>query len=326
MRANPDNPKANQLPHGIDESELGAAIDISGYPLQGMVAKMLGNQFDVTEEWGYIDAETKEHRSLDLFAGRALTAAESGPSAVHPRIALMIECKRSRHPYVFFRSMASRNIPDFPRVVGIPGGRISIKETGTNRGSEVSPWVAFDVHKLPFVDPGPPKCATFAKATPSGKKVELTGADPFNSLILPLSKALDHAVQSRGVATGATIAFPTLMLLVSVLDAPMLLVDEPEKATEPVLCPWVRIFREEARTTTHPWDSPWDRSRYYTIDAVHSGFFETFLVQHLLPFAQEFAARYMKSAEIVIRGGQIGSLANWKWDDVSPTLPQVRSK
>ena len=310
MRANQDNPEVNQLPPGIDESELGSAIEISGYPLQGMVAKMLGNHFNVTEEWGYIDAETKEHRSLDLFAGRPLTAAETG--GVHPRIALLIECKRSRHPYVFFRSMANRNTRDFPRVVGMPGGGIALRETGTNRSMVLSPWMAFDVHKLPFVDPGPPKCATFAKATPSGKKVELTGADPFNSLILPLSKALDHAVPSHGVDSRATNAFPTLMLLVSVLDAPMLLVDEPEKAAEPVLCPWVRVFREEARSKIQPWDNPWDRNRYYTIDAVHSGFLETFLAQHLLPFAQEFAARCVKNAEIVLRGGEVRSLDNWE--------------
>jgi hypothetical protein len=186
--------------------------------------------------------------------------------------------------------------------------------------------VAFDVHKLPFVDPGPPRCATFAKANPSGRKVELTGADPFNGLILPLSKALDHAVQSRGVETGAPHAFPTLMLLVSVLDAPMLLVEEPEKATEPVLCPWVRIFREEARATMHPWDHPWDRSHYYTIDAVHSGFFETFLRQHLLPFAQEFADRCVKFGDILLRGGELASMEKWKWDDVTAIAPPVRSK
>ena len=322
MRIDPNNPESNQLPSGMDESELGAAIDISGYPLQGLVAKMLRDQFSVTEEWGYIDRETKEHRSLDLFAGRRLSPTESNQTAVHPHLALLIECKRSRHPYVFFRSVASRHIPSFPRVVGMPGGGINIMETGTNRGTLVSASSAFGIQKLPFVSPGPPKCATFAKAAPSGKKVELTGADPFNSLILPLSKALDHAVQAHGAETGPASAAPTLMLLVSVLDAPMLLVDEPEQATAPVLCPWVRIFREEATGIK----GPWERSRYYTIDAVHSGFLESFLAQHLLPFAHEFAERCTRFSDIVLRGGELASLDNWKWDDVKPATPQVRGR
>jgi hypothetical protein len=84
----------------------------------------------------------------------------------------------------------------------------------------------------------------------------------------------------------------------------------------------VRIFREEATGIR----SSWERSRYYTIDAVHSGFFESFLAQHLLPFAQEFADRCIRFADIVLRGGELASLDNWKWDDVKPATPQARGQ
>src|SRR5690606_21024989 len=117
---------------GMEESELGTAIDASGYPLQGAVAKLMRDQFNVTEEWGYIDRDTKEHRSLDLFAGRVLCDANSNQGNVKPRLAILIECKRSRHPYVFFRSLTRKYIPSFPRIVGVPGGRIQVSETGTN--------------------------------------------------------------------------------------------------------------------------------------------------------------------------------------------------
>ena len=77
----PANPEKNSLSTGVNEAELIRAIDMSGYPLQGVVAGKLKEHFTVSEEWGYLDRDTKEHRSLDLHAFRQLDAAPDADSA-----------------------------------------------------------------------------------------------------------------------------------------------------------------------------------------------------------------------------------------------------
>ena len=97
---------------------------MSGYPLQGIVAeKMEFAGFKVTEEWGYIDNDTREHRSLDLFASRGL---ESNAAAkVIPRLDLLIECKRTIHPYVF----SKRFLKSLRRPIRLPTKVPTVKIT-----------------------------------------------------------------------------------------------------------------------------------------------------------------------------------------------------
>lgn len=312
MRNAASNPERNQLPKGIDEKELIGAIESSGYPLQGLVASILNDRFAVSEEWGYIDRDTKEHRSLDVFAYKKLGSSMAAP--VQPNIALLIECKRSRHPYIFFQSIPNRAIPRFPSVAGLPSGGVSIHEAGGNRSIQASGALALGIDKLPFVEPGPPKCAAFTKAIPSGKRVELSGSDPFNTLVLPLVKAQVHAAQLYKVADKPTRLFPTLLHCVSVLDAPILLVEKPEDAANPVFTPWVRIVRQEA----DPDPFSWNRFRFYSIDAVHIDYFPEYVTKHVLPFAEEYGKRAIAFDNILFGGGQVSSLDNWSWDEVKP--------
>ena len=173
MRSDPRNPAANIFPPGIDEKEFIAAVEASGYPLQGVVASKLLPVFSVAEEWGYIDDASKEHRSLDVFAYKQLSENEN----TNPALMLLIECKRSRHPYVFFKRVIVRAAQRFPYIAGIPGRSVNIMEAGSARGVSIWPAHAMGIDALPFVAEGPPTCASFSKAIPSGRKVELSGSD-----------------------------------------------------------------------------------------------------------------------------------------------------
>lgn len=312
MKSDPRNPPANSLPAGIVEADLVNAISSSGYPLQGVVAAGLLPYFKIVEEWGFVDDETKEHRSLDIYGYRVLS--EQAEAGIHAGMMLLVECKRSRHPFIFFRQVVSRTTPQFPSVHGIPRRVIEIYERGSGRMTEASPAMALGLDRLPFVAGGPPICASFSKAIPSGKRVDLSGAEPFNTVILPLIGALKHAVaQARSPARDAPI-FPTLAMCVAVLDAPMLIVEAPEESDEPVLCPWTRVVRHEAFKD----QSGQSASRFYGIDFVHSAFLHTFLDEHLLPFAEAFASR-AKGAETILRyGGDVPSLEEWSWEQVTP--------
>ena len=104
IRSAESNPPTNIIPEWVNHPTLIDAIEKSGYPLQGVVAeKLKAAGFDISEEWGFLDKETNAHRSLDLIAWRKL-ADDKDP--IDPRLELLIECKRSVHPYVFFRKVS----------------------------------------------------------------------------------------------------------------------------------------------------------------------------------------------------------------------------
>jgi hypothetical protein len=310
MRQDPSNPSRNQLPANFNEPELLHAIEASGYPLQGVVASKLQQNFAVTEEWSYIDRDTKEHRSLDVFAYRSLSVDRE--ASVQPSLILLIECKRTSHPYIFFKSIVHRPIPRFPSVAGLPYGRVSIHEQGGKRFLEVPGATALGIDKMPFVEPGPPCCASFAKAVPSGKKVELSGSDPFNSLILPLVKALEHATQLRRAQERPERLFPSLILCISVLDAPIILVEKPEQSADPVLMPWIRVVRQEATSDTTG-RKPFC---HYGVDVIHVDSLDEIICRHLIPLGEEFARRAVQLREVLFHGGEVANLDKWEWEEI----------
>jgi hypothetical protein len=318
MKAHPKNPSENTLPAGIAEPDLVAAITSSGYPLQGIVAAKLLPAFSITEEWGFIDDSTKEHRSLDIYAFRAL--ADEKQSRRHTGLRVLIECKRSRHPFVFFQQVVSRGAPRFPHINGVPNGSVSIHEAQKGRLIEAWPALALGLDKLPFVAAGPPVCASFSKAIPSGKRVELSGTDPFSTIVLPLVKALRHTVGLSRAPQANDSIFPTLNLCLAVLDAPMIVVEAPDQAHEPVLRPWVRVVRHESTADS----TPSARSRFYAIDMVHADFLSTFVSEHLLPFAEEFASRTATAENVLRYGGEVPNLDKWTWDEIKPRPKPTR--
>src|SRR5262249_9342915 len=211
MNKRGNNPPANQLPPAISEDSLIESIGQSGYPLQGLVAHALMPDFGVTEEWGYIDRDTHDHRALDVFASRRLFNDSSQRTL--PALAMLIECKRTTHAHIFFQRITGGVIPEFPSVPGCPRGRTSVS-WGT-ASQDAHPSRVLGLGDSPFLSPpeiGPPVCASFTKAHRQGKTVEMSGTEPFNSLILPLVKAHDSAQNMYRWDDRAKEILPTLLL------------------------------------------------------------------------------------------------------------------
>ena len=101
MKAAAGNPSGNVIGAGLHESQVEEAVRRSGYPLQTVIARALSTAFHVREEWSYIDADTAELRTLDLLAERPFYESDVH-SRVRPTLDLLIECKQSDLPYVFF--------------------------------------------------------------------------------------------------------------------------------------------------------------------------------------------------------------------------------
>lgn len=111
-------------------------------------------------------------------------------------------------------------LSDFPIV---SAAKLSIDEerrgVGSRSYSSAPIQVVLDLQSFPFIEE-PPRCAAFSKATLSGNKVDLSGDEPFNKIVLPLIKALQYKYQLDSEFRNVGQAIPTLLLCIGVLDAP----------------------------------------------------------------------------------------------------------
>jgi hypothetical protein len=325
-----ENPPRNSLHSGLAIENLREMVQRSGYPLQTAVALELQRQFVITEEWGYPDRNTEEHRTLDVFAFRRLEQEVIGGTTVAPSVVLLLECKQSTLPYFFFRSVAyqSRPVPDFPCVFGIR----PINLTAGNSTREIQATECLGLSSEPFASKGPAVCAAFARAARKGKgpgssanateatdkvkpsSLELTGKDAYQSIILPLWSAMHHMRELYGPISGAAI-HPVLTAPVCVLDAPMLLVDGPPENPVLTLTPWVRVVRQE-KQRRHAFFSIAHRA----IDFVHRDALEHF-VDEFLAFADVFRSRAISLASVLSHGhGAVSDLNNIVWTEIRPVV------
>jgi hypothetical protein len=305
------NPSTNAIPEWVDEPTLISAIKKSGYPLQGVVAeKLTAAGFDVVEEWGFIDKDTNEHRSLDILA---LPVLADDKNPVLPGLALLIECKRSIHPYVFFKRVSDPYASKFPVVSGVAA---NIEEARSGVGSRMylpAPnQLILNLASLPFIQE-PPRCASFGQAALNGKKVILSGEEPYKNIILPLVKSLQFKVELDKALLHSDKPTPRLVLCICVLDAPMLLVEAPSKAADPILMPWIRMLRLEAKPGERH-----ESHEFFGIDFVHSDALGWFITENLMPFASEFARRATSLKRVWETGGIVTSIDDIQWDKIRP--------
>jgi hypothetical protein len=305
------NPELNRLQAGVTAEQLEAAVRRSGYPLQRVVAEELLRDFTVTEEWGYIDRESKEHRTLDVFGFRRL----SDTTGLWLSTALLVECKRSDLPYVFFEAAAPKVPKEFPVIAGLQGKTPNLHVTGVgSRSVPVSEFLRLADFR--FISHGPPVCSSFARAERKGKELDLSGTVPFNQVVLPLVSALQHFIDQQKTVGSRDAVSACLALPICVTDGPMVSVQGGPEAPELTMCPWIRVVRQEAAEERH-----WMSWRYYVVDFVHRAFLGMFVRDHLLPFVDQFAERAL-SAEQHIRAGKasVPDFDAWTFHDLKPVV------
>jgi hypothetical protein len=292
-----DNPAANALPKGIEEEALKEAITRSGYPLQMEIVGFLRKTFTDTksafsiieEEWSYVDRDSNSLRSLDIYAQVELWNFETGQPRVRPAMTLLIECKKSEHPFIFFEAASADGLADFPMMVGMPFDNVGFQVEVMRR------------LRLDEPTSQPATCTTFAKAQPDGKKVSLSGSEPFNTLVLPLTKAMEYFARTSRPTTESRYWDCRAVLAVAVLDAPMILVEVGAAGPDIRLAPWIRLMRQEAdRANEGP-----GGSAYYSIDLVHARFFDQYMDTIVAPLAESLREAVMREQrELLLMLGQ----------------------
>lgn len=281
------NPPRNALGAGLTLDKVGAAIAKSGYPLQTYVAHTLRDlEFTVSPEWSFIDRDTQNLRSMDLHA--TLRLYERGDQTrARPAIDLVVECKQSELPFVFFTGETMPWTARFPYVVGLKSDRFSISTDESGNGWSTDIQSALGLDKHPFSTAAPIAYTMSKCQRKGGSDVILSGEEAYSGIILPLVKALHHLKVAESPPKTAHYFDIHYSVAVAVLDAPMLAFENGITS----MSPWVRLLRHEAGDAKLGKN---DRGKTLAVDVVHRDFLESYIQDHLLPAARDFADKVLR--------------------------------
>ncbi|MDX3756259.1 hypothetical protein [Streptomyces sp. AK02-04a] len=271
----------------------------------------------IQEEWEYIDSETQQARSVDILVGASVssfTLQDLKPSQVplFSYLNLVIECKQSDNPYIFFlRDSPPEDAPAFPEMLGPIKEKIEIfqrKENGeiSEQATILGVRDVLGFYEFDYVLPALPYAVSLAKALRSKSKVEVTGEETYRALTYPLLKAVDHlkgTIESRT----QTSWMERFVIAVAVVRAPMVGSTFSQSGEQRLISlPWVRVSRLEPTGNTINREGPTNSVRYY--DVVHESYLDTY-VDLLAEALNGIAKRVMKhSSELRSGAGSSASL------------------
>ena len=313
MESAPNNILTNKLGSGLNEADVSAAVKKSGYPLQTIVSNLLRSQFHfVQEEWSYVDRDTNDLRNIDILAEKRLYDFTEEQPIVRPTLDLLIECKQSDLPYVFFLSSGRSRVSHLPLLAGLFTHSLTITTDDDLSTWNISIPHAFGIDTHPFITE-PDYCMLFTKCNRKGSDVVLSGSESFNGIVLPMIKAMHHFQIAESPPKTAMYFDCHLTVGIGVLDAPMIGVRVSEQSHDLIYLPWVRVLRHET-------DESYNK-KLFAIDIVHKDFLEEYLNVHLLPFAENFSHLAIKHQQILASGEAFvkGMGKNW-WCDFEQRL------
>jgi hypothetical protein len=298
----------NELPKYATVEKLRAAVLASGLPVQAKAASILRANFAVDEEWAYVDRNSGAPRTLDMLAthgGWTLQRRGAQPRA-DPMVDVLIECKQSQAPYVFIRAEfagrpTSAAAIRFPAIAGLRTEEIEISTDDTGSTWRTTVIQALGLERHAFLASPAPYSRYVSRALPirNGEALDFGGSEAYSSTVEPLLSAL--AYFRRHVRPLGSFAYLHChaAFAVCVLAAPMVLATPKEGGDVDIeMAPWIRLMREVAAPQAHPFE----RSRRFVIDYVHIGYLETYLTDHLLPFAREFEKRGIARDSVIYTG------------------------
>lgn len=332
MRVHPNNPSSNVLGGGITADQLSNAIAHSGYPLQSQVVDSVLAALQaedltahVQEEWSYIDSDENQVRNLDALISAELhkrTPANSEepkePSEyLRFTLDLLIECKQSELPFVFFVRPTGSNRPTLG---GMPHRTISVR-TGHDDAEflvEMSIDDALGTYDLPLSNPELTAIA-MTRAHRRGKDLELSGDEAFRGLSLPLLKAESHYLAMAEPDPRRLYFDVRTIVPIAVLRAPIVAVrmDSGEPSLEAV--PWVRMLRAEPGEALG-WAHGGEVRGF---DVVHVDYLATYIAQ-AVETAKQIAERATAFSQQALTGMAVWDLPTEDGDtSADPSSPSI---
>jgi len=312
----------NVLPPGLSLEQLEAALLQSGYPLQTAVSQLLRTKFHVLPEWGFHDRVSGTLRTLDMLALNPLVEVTSDESRVRPGLALLIECKRSDLPFVFFseHDLPGLNSSEFPPVCGLLHDKITMTTDDDRSSWLFRPLHAFELDESPFIK-NVEACSVFSKVVRKGSTVELSGTEAYSNIMMPLMSAVEHFVKVSNPPSTFHWFDAFLVVPIAIIDAPMVAFDATESEGRVRYTSWHRVFRNEPGEEARVWAHLGSTS---AVDVVHRDYFDTYLTDHLMPFAQRFAELTVQHNHELATGKAFASgLGENSWTNIEQRMRPV---
>lgn len=258
-------------------------------------------------------------RTIDIIAGTGLYDFQE-QLRVRPSLNLIIECKQSILPYVFFLSPSKPFILEYPLITGLNSSKILIEtdDSLSTWSLGLSSVLGLDNHK--FIKE-PDYCSTFSKCVRKGSELEITGSEAYNTIVLPLVKAMSHFSFVKSPLATAYYFDAHLTIGLAVIDAPMVGVRVNESNNEIVHLPWVRVPRHEFFEN----EDYWERSKISVIDLIHKDFLIEYINKHLLPFANFYSKEVVKHQDVLATGkGFAGGMEKFGCYDISGRMQPLK--
>lgn len=253
---------------------------------------------------------------MDLIAEKLLWD-QTQQRRVRPTLNLLVECKRSDLPYVFFLSEQQVWTPRCPVIAGLACEEVNVStdDDGSTWTYDVLKILGVDQHR--FLRSDVPCATTFARCERQGSKLRLSGAEPYNSLVHPLVKALEHFRAIEAPPTTAVYFDLHFAMGLAVLDCPMVAVPA-DPAADRLMVPWVRIPRHRGMEGVRSYEH---RRNVYGLDVVHVAFLDTYIEQHLLPFAGDLSTSALKHhVELADGQGFVAGMGKHWYDDIEARI------
>ncbi|HYT44268.1 MAG TPA: hypothetical protein VEP90_18205, partial [Methylomirabilota bacterium] len=211
---------------------------------------------------------------------------------------LVIECKQSELPFVFFITDQKLFVPNFPLIAGLGRDYISIISDANKTTYEFSILNALSLRQDDFFIKHPTFSNKFSKCERrSGGDLSLSGQETFHGIIYPLLKAMHHLKRAVKPINASFFACH-FILAMAVLDAPMVGVVVTRDSHKPVLLPWVRVIKHE--TDAAP--NFQHMNNVFAFDIVHKDFLAAYIHKHVLPFSGRFAELVLKHQKVLANG------------------------
>jgi hypothetical protein len=312
------NPPRNALTAGLEMEKIEAAIAKSGYPLQTHVANELRSlSFHISPEWSFVDRDTNALRSMDMRASMPLYK-RGDQTRSRPSLDLLIECKQSDMPFVFFTGEQMPWDANLPFLAGQKDSTFTVYTDDTLSTWSCDLQHALSLRKSAFFST-PPVAYTMAKCQRKGAEFVLSGEEVYNGLILPLTKSLYYIANAERPPKTAVYFDIHYVVALAVVDAPMIAFEDGHAR----LTPWVRVLRHEAGAADL---GKTDRGSNIPVDVIHRDFLRDYVEVHLLPAAQDFAVKTLAHAvEIAECQGFISGMeASWHNDYEAHLQPKSR--
>lgn len=320
VSAGDDTPPYALLGAGVTGEDLHSAVSRSGYPFQAVVADRLRSKLSekahhpsIQEEWSYIDADTGQARSIDILA-RIPLGDRDDRHGRYPRLNLVVECKQSELPYVFFlREDPPQNLR-LMRMSCSKNSLMSLMHVDEKEGQAVPYSMplhdVFSVFDYPFFDADMPWAISISKMMRK-PKLELSGEESYRAITLPLLKAVDYL---ESIAQGGSYKRSGFEIncCLAVIRAPLIGVTVHEEVPHLLSFPWFRVTHLEP--VGDEGEAFSTDVRYF--DVVHESFLNEYL-SILMDSMNPLAERMVDHFDEIVSGK---GLCTGRGEDVWPSL------